>query len=74
MASTFQKLPRLRLDSVAYERLRQKVLRRDSWRCQSCGAMSCLEVHHLKYRSHSGHDTEKNLITLCSRCHGQMHR
>jgi len=44
------------------------------WRCQSCGAMSCLEVHHLKYRSHSGHDTEKNLITLCSRCHGQMHR
>src|SRR5450755_1349613 len=36
----------LRLDPQSYERLRQQVLRRDGWRCQSCGAMSSLEVHH----------------------------
>jgi 5-methylcytosine-specific restriction endonuclease McrA len=32
------------------------------------------EVHHLKFRSHSGSDEEQNLITLCAECHEQMHR
>lgn len=36
----------VRLDPESYERLRKKVLRRDGWRCQVCGAMSNLEVHH----------------------------
>jgi len=64
---------RLRLDPEAYESLRQQVLRRDGWRCQSCGAMAKLEVHHQEFRSHSGHDAEENLITLCNSCHGAVH-
>ena len=64
---------RLRLDPVAYESLRQLVLRRDSWRCQSCGAMSNLEIHHREFRSHSGTDSEENLITLCNACHSEVH-
>jgi len=66
--------PGLRLDAVSYERLRQQVLRRDGWRCQSCGAMSNLEVHHKEFRSHSGHDSDENLITLCTPCHAYVHR
>jgi 5-methylcytosine-specific restriction endonuclease McrA len=61
--------PGLRLDSVSYENLRQQVLRRDSWRCQSCGTMANLEVHHRQFRSHSGDDSKENLITLCATCH-----
>lgn len=61
--------PRLRLDPVSYENLRQQVLHRDGWRCQSRGTMSNLEAHHKEFRSHSGHDYEENLITLCTRCH-----
>ena len=49
----------LRLDPVEYESLRQQVLRRDRWRCQSCGAMVNLEVHHKGFRSHSGQDSEE---------------
>ena len=64
---------RLRLDLVSYENLRQQVLRRDGWRCQFCGAMLNLEVHHKQFRSHSGHDSEENLITLCIFCHEEMH-
>jgi len=64
---------RLRLDPIAYQSLRQQVLRRDGWRCQSCGAMSNLEVHHKKFRSHLGNDSEENLITLCMACHARMH-
>ena len=65
---------RLRLDPVSYENLRQQVLRRDGWRCQSCGAMTNLEVHHQEFRSQSGADSEQNLITLCSACHTAIHR
>jgi ATP-dependent DNA helicase RecQ len=63
-----------RLDPVEYESLRQQVLRRDRWRCQSCGTMANLEVHHKEFRSHSGDDSEQNLITLCSACHSTVHR
>ena len=63
----------LRLDPLSYESLRQQILRRDGWRCQSCGTMSNLEVHHREFRSHSGADSEENLITLCHVCHAQNH-
>jgi ATP-dependent DNA helicase RecQ len=66
--------PRLRLDLESYERMRQQILRRDGWRCQSCGTMSNLEVHHNQFRSHSGHDSDENLITLCAGCHAKIHR
>lgn len=69
-----KKTDRLRLDPVSYEQLRQEVLRRDGWRCQSCGAMSNLEVHHQKFRGHGGADSEPNLITLCTTCHAEAHR
>ena len=67
-------LPRLRLNPELYERLREQVLRRDGWRCQSCGAMSNLEVHHTEFRSRGGDDSEQNLITLCTACHSGVHR
>ena len=67
------KSSRLRFAPKLYENLRQQVLRRDGWRCQSCGTMSNLEVHHREFRSHSGADSEKNLITLCAACHARVH-
>jgi len=64
---------RLRLNSDSYDELRNQVLRRDGWRCQSCGTMSNLEVHHKQFRSQSGPDSEENLITLCAKCHARTH-
>lgn len=64
----------LRLDPDQYESLRNQVLCRDNWRCQSCGSMSNLEVHHKDFRSHSGEDLEENLIVLCNACHTAVHR
>lgn len=68
------KAPPSRLDPLSYERLRQQILRRDGWRCQSCDTMSNLEVHHREFRSHSGSDSEENLITLCAACHARVHK
>ena len=70
---TCPKAAGLRLDPSSYESLRQEVLNRDGWRCQSCGTMSKLEVHHREFRSHSGADSEENLITLCATCHARVH-
>jgi len=65
---------RIKLDSESYSKLHRQVLKRDGWRCQVCGSMQHLQVHHLKFRSHSGSDSEENLITLCAQCHAQAHR
>ena len=74
MSRILQKGLRIRLDRDDYELLRQEILRRDGWRCQSCGSMSKLEVHHREFRSQAGDDLEQNLITLCAICHSLVHR
>jgi 5-methylcytosine-specific restriction endonuclease McrA len=73
MTDTRLKDTRARLDSTSYRDLHRQVLERDGWRCQACGSMQNLQVHHLKFRSHSGGDEEQNLITLCAECHAGMH-
>ena len=73
MNATRRKSPRLRLDSESYRKLHRQVLERDGWRCQICGSMQQLQVHHLKFRSQSGADEEQNLITLCAECHLRIH-
>jgi 5-methylcytosine-specific restriction endonuclease McrA len=67
------KSARLRLGPVSYVTLRRRILRRDGWRCQFCGAMANLEVHHQQFRSRAGEDSEENLITLCASCHEELH-
>jgi len=67
------KRSRIRLGADAYRRLHQEILKRDGWRCQACGSMRGLEVHHIQHRSRSGDDLEGNLITLCSDCHRAIH-
>jgi 5-methylcytosine-specific restriction endonuclease McrA len=64
----------LKRDLSSYERRRREILRRDGWRCQKCGAMFDLEVHHQVFRSHGGPHSEENLITLCTACHAAVHR
>jgi 5-methylcytosine-specific restriction endonuclease McrA len=65
--------PRLQLDLDSFRLLRHSILKRDGWRCQSCGSRAGLEVHHITPRSKMGHDIEENLIALCWECHRQIH-
>ena len=64
---------RLQLDLNSLQLLRNSVLMRDGWRCQSCGSRQGLEVHHITPRSKFGDDVEENLITLCWECHRRIH-
>jgi len=53
----------IRLDVEAYQKLHRQILERDGWRCQACGSLRGLEVHHAQLRSQAGDDSEHNLIT-----------
>jgi 5-methylcytosine-specific restriction endonuclease McrA len=68
-----QKQSRLKLNPKEYTIVRNRVLERDGWRCQECGSMEGLEVHHMKRKSQLGGDVMQNLITLCVSCHGKCH-
>ena len=48
--------------------LRDRVLKRDGFRCRGCGARSRLLVHHRDIRNE-----EELLLTLCIGCHMRVH-
>ena len=56
----------IRMDRTQYTELHRVILRRDGWRGLACCKRSHMEVHHQRFRSRSGSDTEENLITLCA--------
>jgi 5-methylcytosine-specific restriction endonuclease McrA len=74
MTQFCSKRPRLRLDPKSYRKLWQQVMGRDGCRCQSCGRLTGLQVHHIHARSRLGDDAEENLITVCAQCHEAVHR
>ena len=52
------------------------VLHRDGYRCQSRQKVEhdkVLQVHHKVFRSQGGTETPDNLVTLCRRCHEDLH-
>jgi len=73
MRDICSKRPLIRLDAKEYRTLCNRVLERDHWRCQNCGSMRRLQIHHREFRSHRGSDSEENLITLCDACHRRSH-
>ena len=54
---------------------REKVLWRDGYKCQrpKCKSKDRLQAHHIVLRSQGGSDTPSNGITLCQKCHEQLH-
>jgi len=68
-----KKVKRIKLGIRIYRRLMKRVLERDGWRCQRCGSLENLQVHHRTKRSQQGDDALRNLVTLCAYCHMAEH-
>ena len=64
MRASSAKRRRVRLDADAYRRLHQEILERDGWRCQLCGSMAGVEVHHYN----CGAKRVTTLSTISSLC------
>lgn len=61
------------LKSERWQRLRSFKLKKAEYQCQMCGENRVkLEVHHNSYKN-IGCEAEKDLIVLCSDCHGWHH-
>ena len=61
------------LGSNEWRSIRKRVLERDGYRCQRCGATQELQVHHLTYERR-GRELLSDLTVLCNRCHRFAHR
>ena len=61
------------LKSANWRALRDKILKRDGWKCTKCGGKYNLHVHHLTYE-HVGEELLKDLKTLCRKCHEAQHK
>ncbi|MFJ6427506.1 HNH endonuclease [Microbacterium maritypicum] len=46
-------------------KVRAAVHERAQGRCEGCGRIAPLELHHRKYRSRGGTHTVENLVALC---------
>jgi len=52
---------------------RQKVLWRDKYICQHCDSKEELQAHHIILKSKGGTNRVNNGITLCKKCHKELH-
>lgn len=60
------------INSVAWQETRQKIFRRDGFRCVMCGQSMNLNVHHITYEN-LGAEESSDLVTLCQKCHAKVH-
>lgn len=64
---------RIKHSKGALETGRRRARIRDGNACRWCSRVSCLQVHHIRYRSEGGGHEVNNLITLCQVCHARAH-
>ena len=60
------------MESLDWQIIRLKAMKRDDYECVTCGAISGLEVHHITY-SRLGNEKLSDLATLCRDCHQAVH-
>ena len=53
---------------------RAKVLWRDKYQCQHCKSKDNLQAHHIKQRKDNGSNRVNNGLTLCEKCHDDLHK
>ena len=53
---------------------RAKVLWRDKYQCQHCKSKDNLQAHHIKQRKDNGSNRVSNGLTLCEKCHEDLHK
>ena len=59
-----------KLKDPRWQKKRLKILERDNFTCQKCGASKIeLQVHHKKYNDNPWDTPNDSLITLCKYCH-----
>ena len=58
-----------------WQRLRWFIFKRDNYTCQYCGRTNLRHpnCHHIRPLGYGGNNHSSNLITVCDRCHKELH-
>lgn len=60
------------LRSERWLAIRDKALKNANYRCQKCGSNQNLQCHH-KHYANLFHESLKDIVVLCQRCHYKEH-
>jgi len=60
--------------SSAHVRAQKAGKIRDNYICQACGSRNKVEGHHIIDHQFMGAANVDNIISLCSKCHDNVHR
>ena len=66
--------PKYSVNIKGWQALREIIIERDNYECRICGkdaGEESLHVHHIDWDR--THNEDNNLVTLCQRCHKQVH-
>ncbi len=63
---------RQHLRSDGWRARRSAYFKAHGYRCEACGIRKKITVHHLHYDT-LGHESDKDIVTLCWRCHRNCH-
>ena len=73
-----RKVKRIKMGPSICQRLMNRVLEQEDWRCQKRGSLENFQIHRKSKRSQQGNDALENLLTWCAYCHlaqfGQLSR
>jgi group II intron reverse transcriptase/maturase len=58
-------------ENVTWRELKEKIKAERGAKCEQCGSLGKLDLHHIVSRKNKGKDTEDNLQLLCRTCHAQ---
>lgn len=61
------------LDSPKWRDFRNTVFKRDGFRCVKCTSEMNLVCHHVNYKR-VGNEQIQDCITLCEKCHKELHK
>jgi group II intron reverse transcriptase/maturase len=58
-------------ENVTWRELKEKIKAERGAKCEQCGSLGKLDLHHIVSRKNKGKDSEDNLQLLCRTCHAQ---
>lgn len=62
------------MQTEVWKKIRRYILQRDGYRCKICGSAHPLHVHHIRYPDVWGTEDPEDLVTVCDRCHNDIHQ
>jgi 5-methylcytosine-specific restriction endonuclease McrA len=58
-------------ENVTWRELKEKIKAERGAKCECCGSLRKLDLHHITSRKNKGKDVEDNLQLLCRACHAK---